>query len=371
VRLSPRGISVALVWMIAACDAPPESAPPPSLPEPDLAGVEPRVRLFLEDARRKVALDPVSQTAWGTYAMALDAHEMYDEASVAYREAHRLEPGEFRWPYLLARVIEVRGESAGTVQEAAELVRSALRLRPYYAPAHVRLGELEAQVGRTRPAEDAYRRAIELNPKLTKPHAALARILVADGRAAEARALLERVRDERLEDWEIETTLTRVYGALGERDLARAAAERAKALPQSDRFVDPVAAEPMSYGVSSTICFKRARVLAMAGQFEDAIQNLKVVVEVKPDYAPAQGRLGLCYAETGDVELAIRHLGRAIELEPDLAVERLTLARMLESAGDPSSAREHRERARVLDPGLFTADTSTATFVNASSTFDE
>jgi chemotaxis protein methyltransferase WspC len=166
-------------------------------------------------------------------------------------------------------------------------------------------------------------------------------------------------------DWEVQTTLTRVYATVGERGLARAAAERAKALPQADNFVDPAAAEPLSYGISSTICFKRARALASDGQFESAIQNLKVVLEAKPDYAPAHGRLGLCYVETGEADLAITHLRRAIELDSTLSVERIALARLLEAKGEAAAARRQLEQARALDPALFTSDGSVVKLVGA------
>jgi tetratricopeptide (TPR) repeat protein len=354
-----------VAWVASACDRTEPRAAPTAIPTPDLVGVETRVGLFLEDLRAKVEASPTSVDAWGVYAMALDAHEMYDEAAVAYREARRLDPDDFRWSYLQARVVEVRGGPTGTLEDAADLVREATRVRPFYAPAYVRLGDLEALRGNPAPAEEAYRHALELNPRLTKASCAVARILVSDGRTDEARALMEGAAATDSTDWEVQTTLTRVYAAVGERALARAAAERAKALPQADNFVDPAAAEPLSYGISSTICFKRARALASDGQFESAIQNLKVVLEAKPDYAPAHGRLGLCYVETGEADLAITHLRRAIELDSTLSVERIALARLLEAKGEAAAARRQLEQARALDPALFTSDGSVVKLVGA------
>lgn len=52
-------------------------------------------------------------------------------------------------------------------------------------------------------------------------------------------------------------------------------------------------------------------------QFPEAMKLLKQIIEIKPDDAIAQGRLGTCYAELGDMKLAEEHWKAVEKYDPD------------------------------------------------------
>ncbi|MBZ0270336.1 tetratricopeptide repeat protein, partial [bacterium] len=130
---------------------------------------------------------------------------------------------------------------------------------------------------------------------------------------------------------------------------ARAAANRARELPQAAEYPDPVVGEMLGYAVSATACFKRARALSAAGDFENAVMNLKVVVEVRPDYAPGHERLAWCCLRLGRYNAARRHFTRAIELAPGMEPAHRGLAEVLEAMELPAEAAAARARADSVE----------------------
>ena len=334
-------------------DRPPVEPPVPAdVPEVDFAAMEPRVRSAIERTRSAVLAQLASAEAWGRYAMVLDAHELYPEAIASYRVARRLAPDEFRWTYFLGRLLQMQQSGPEDLVQVEELLRVSAEQRPFYGPLYVRLGEVLMLQERGDEAIEAFERAVELNPRLTKAHCGWGRVLLAAGRVEEAVARLEIAAEVDSRDWEVQTTLARAYARAGDRERAKAAALLARDLPQTGNFPDRAAAEITSYGVSATVCFKRAKVLAEGGDFENAIRNLKIAEESLPEYAPVHGRLGHCYVAVGQDELAIAHFERAVRLDEGLADAHLELARIHARRGDAGKAAPYFRRAVRLDPAI-------------------
>ncbi|MBZ0269900.1 tetratricopeptide repeat protein, partial [bacterium] len=202
--------------------APAFAIPDPSeVPVPDLADMEPRVQLILRDAAGRVRAGLSVAAEWGRYAMILDAHELYAEATAAYRVAARQSPDEFRWRYLLARVLELQGadqQQPGTVEAVLEEARER---DPGYAPLYVRLGAVYARTGRPEEARAAYERAESLDVTSLPARIGTARALMAAGETDAALAKVERCAIEHPDDWETQMLLARVYTVAGRREEAR------------------------------------------------------------------------------------------------------------------------------------------------------
>lgn len=326
--------------------APGFAIPDPSeVPVPDLTDMEPRVQLILRDAAGRVRDHLSAADEWGRYAMILDAHEVHAEAAAAYRVAIRLAPGEFRWRYLLARVLELQGadtDEPGAVESALQAAREC---RPDYAPLCVRLGAVYARTDREAEARAAYAEAERLDPDSLPARIGTARSLLAAGETEAALAKAEACAAGHPDDWETQMLLARAYAVAGRRAEARAAANRARELPQSAEYPDPVVSEMLSYAVSATACYKRARALSAAGDFENAVLNLKVVTEVRPDYAPAHERLAWCSLRLGRAKAARRHYERAIALEPGMEAAYRGLAEALDALELPAEAAAAGARA--------------------------
>src|SRR5262245_38778395 len=71
---------------------------PPPVPE----GLSPKVASALNVARKEAIENPRSGTAWGLLGLSFTAHGFDDQAAECFREAHRLDKDDDRWPYMLA-----------------------------------------------------------------------------------------------------------------------------------------------------------------------------------------------------------------------------------------------------------------------------
>src|SRR5262245_17354406 len=86
------------VLAISGWKSEPELQP---LPDVALDRAEPDVVRLVEQARGLVAKDPRSAIAWGDLGAVLWAHDFGPEAERCFRNAQRLDPSDFRWPYFL------------------------------------------------------------------------------------------------------------------------------------------------------------------------------------------------------------------------------------------------------------------------------
>jgi Tfp pilus assembly protein PilF len=74
------------------------------------------------------------------------------------------------------------------------------------------------------------------------------------------------------------------------------------------------------------------------GKFDDAAQQLREVVRLKPDYAEAFYTLGTVYKQAGKLPEAAEALRKALRLQPDFAGAHTTLAAVLRQQGDQAGA---------------------------------
>ena len=103
------GALLAVVACLLACAEPTPPPAPIEVPEPDLTEMEPQVEKRLTETRAAVLASPESGAAWGRFAMVAHAHDLWEEATVAYRRAWELEPENKRWPYYLGDVLSIVG----------------------------------------------------------------------------------------------------------------------------------------------------------------------------------------------------------------------------------------------------------------------
>lgn len=322
------------------------------VPEPDMKDMEARVAERLRETRAAVLRDPSSGEAWGRFGMVAHAHELWEEAAIAYRKAWDLDPGDERWPYYLGDVLSV----VGTDLEAAEhAFRAALQLRPGYAPAHMRLGRVLVAQGELDAAVEELRKALEIQPDLQPARLTLAQARVSQGKLDRARELLEELLEEQPRHAQALSTLGQVYMRLGRRDDARKVAERARDAAVFNLYSDPLMGQVTNEGVSALLISDRARAFLDNGQYEQAAIGLRQVVEIQPQNAPAHQQLALAYRNLGRLEAARSEMQQVVELEPERADARVQLASLHLDLGAPAAAVPHLQEALELDPELIDA----------------
>ena len=324
-----------------------QAADLPSVPAPDMTDMEPQVRESLEKHRSSVLQNPMSAKSWGRFGMVAHAHEMWEEAEIAYRQAEKLDSEDERWPYYLGDVLSI----VGTDLEAAERAfRRAMELRPDYPPAHMRLGNVLVANNQGRRAAVEFERALELAPDLQQARVPLAQIRLSEGNLEAAAELLEQVLIHSPRHGQALSTLAQVYMRQGRRDEARQIAERARNPASYNLFDDPLMSQVVAEGVSAVQLWERAKSFLEAGNNEQAVLGLSQVVELQPSNADAHQQLAVAYGNLGDLARSRQHLERAVALNPELVSSRLQLALLHIEQEEPGRAVPHLETVIELDP---------------------
>jgi tetratricopeptide (TPR) repeat protein len=287
-----------------------------SIPDPELSDSEPRVRAFVTDARQRVVQDPASVDAWSDYAMALDAHLFGTMASEAYSRAHLLDPDEFLWVYHQA--VSLFFQSAPP-EEVIELLEKSITLRPDYAPAHVRLGDVYLGMGRSEEAKLAYAKALELDPEMAVAHRSLGQLLLTERKFEEAVRRLEQADLLVPDDRSVAAALAQGYMSLGDTDKASKYSGTTSELEVRIGLEDPVRIEVDDHGVSVRLCDDRATRRMQEGLHAEALKDLQIVLESFPNDPFVHLKMGKCYYEMNRPDLAVNHLVGAVQLNDDLA----------------------------------------------------
>lgn len=352
-----RVISGRAVWVVSAvvalCSAagcaprPGDPVDVEEIPQPDLTDMESQVEARLVETRAAVVATPRSADAWGRFGMVLHAHELWEEALAAYRQAERLDLDNPRWPYFMADVLSVVGTD---LEAAARAFRRAMAIEPDYAPAHMRLGKV--LLADDRPAEAAreLERALALEPTLQPARVTLAQIRLAEGELESAAAMLEEILRAEPRHAQALSTLGQTYMRLGRREEARAIAERARSAAIYNLFEDPLMSEVVAEGLSSVLIWERAKAFLDNGDYRQAALGLGRVVELRPANADAHQQLGVAYGNLGDLERSRRHLERSVELAPDRVDSLIQLVTVALDQRDATAATDLLGRILELAP---------------------
>jgi tetratricopeptide (TPR) repeat protein len=317
------------------------------VPEPDLAEMEPQVRESLQQRRSAVLENPKSADAWGRFGMVAHAHELWAEAEIAYRQAEILDDKNERWPYFLGDVLSVVGTDPVAAEDA---FRRAMVLRPDYAPAHMRLGNVLVAADQSEKAASEFERALELAPDLQEARVPLAQIRLSQGELEVAEELLQEVLASSPRHGQALSTLGQVYMRQGRRDEARNIAQRARSAANYNLYSDPLMSEVVAEGVSAIQLWERAKSFLDNGNYEQAARGLKQVVELRPSNPDVHLQLAIAYGNLGNLGLSRHHLERSVELAPDLVDSRVRLATVLLELQKPAEAVPHLARVLELAP---------------------
>ncbi len=340
----PRGLLLGVMLSIAGTAA----LAGQEVPRPDLSGTEPQVRAALERAQRELVDDLRSSTSWGEYGMLLEAHQHREEAARAYREAARLDPAEFRWPYFLGALIDFSDPA-----QAVDWLKRALDIDAAYAPAWVRYGESLEKLGRDEEAQEAFERAIRLDDTDALAHLGLGRMMLRSGNTAGAVTELERAYQLAPEVQAVVATLARAYHRTGRTDRARELAEESRDLPRLRHRYDPRRASMHAAALNTESYLRRARTYMETGQSARALTELGRLLEIEPDSVPALVLQTAVYDSMEDPQSAARSAQRALEIEPDNLAARAMYAGSLAKMERYDEARREANLVLAQDPDNF------------------
>jgi predicted O-linked N-acetylglucosamine transferase (SPINDLY family) len=219
--------------------------------------------------------------------------------------------------------------------EAIASYLRALELEPEYAEAHHNLGVALKVLERRQEAIAHYRRALELEPDYVDAHYNLANALQDIERHEEAIASYRRTLQINPDHAGALNNLGNSLQYLNRHDEAIASYRRA--LEIEPDFVEACynlgnVFQDLNRHEEAVVCYRRAlqinpvhagalnnlgNVLKYLERYEEAITCYRRVVEIKPDHAGTHNNLGNALQDIGRHEDAIASFQRALELDPD------------------------------------------------------
>lgn len=383
------------------------------LPIVDTPRMEPQIRELVQKATAAVTGQERSAAAWADLGAVCFANHIIPEAAVCFRNAERLDPGDYRWPYLLGYsliYIDV-DQSLSAYRRAAQRCGEQAHVKLQLVDILLERGEYEEAGGEI----DKVLTFASTNPRA---QFAKARLFLAQGKYQEARTWAERstaaATGKRVPCLLLVQLCRLTSDAAGE---AQALAALQRILDGFDPWEDPDISAMSPLCQDSATLLKRAKHLAKSGKTEalkailyemaagcdggsaaadlayilysegkfrqaesflrhhlpaspnderlrflvgvacfnqdkyaEAEAEFRRAVELKSDYFEAWYNLGLTLLKLDQQGGARDAFAAVVRLSPSQILARINLAELLLAEGKKEQAREHLEAALQLAP---------------------
>ena len=322
--------------------------------------------------------------AYGTLGMWHHLYDFRETALRAYANAHRLDAGDFRWPYYRAHV----HRENGALDSARAAFETVLALEPGFRPARLWLGEVELEDQRLGAARRLFAGVRDEDSTIASAHLGLGKVALAEQRPAEAVAHLEAAARLQPQATEIQHTLGLAYRGIGDLDRAERLLQVALVDNRMLRLV-AIPGDPLrdleALHSDARYFARRGQLLLSAGRFREAEAEFRRAIEAEPDGASGWLNLGITRLRQGRPAEALTAFEEVLRLDPGYpeglyargsaraalgqiseaeqdyraalardsthAGAHLTLADLLRQTGRGLQAAEHYAAASRIDPG--------------------
>jgi len=313
---------------------------PTPVPEPPriaTQGLDPEIVEALDRARQAVVESPRSARAWGELGEVFLAHVYHPEAIFCFEQAEKLDPANYRWPYLQAMArLHTDPDGARICLE-----RSARRAKTDFVP-HLRLAETLLLLERFDEADAAFQKVLEMQPGHPRAYYGRGRAALQRGALTEALGYLSLAADNPVSRKAAQQALAELYRREGDTDEAQRHARRAQELPADNPWPDPILASVQAKAVGVNERMEQARALFASGDLAGSRALVEAVLRKDPSHAPAYKLLGSILFRQNDFAGAERALREAIHLNPDEAGSLALLGGLL------AMRKQHAEAISVL-----------------------
>jgi tetratricopeptide (TPR) repeat protein len=299
-----------LLVFLAACSKP--SLPP--LPEVNTSAFLPSIRQEIERELSAVRAAPEDAERNGRLGMLLHAHDRMEAARLCYERARTLKPQDYRWPYLSG----VAHASLSRNREAAELFRTALRLKPDDTAAQLRLADALLAAGDNAQSRASYEKVMRQRPSDAIAYYGSGRTYASEGNLARAAELYQQACDRYPSYGAAHYALGLAYRQLGRAEDARAhlaAYEQHKtAVPPRE---DPLMAAVQSLSGGILPLLAKAKSAAAAGRLQEAVDLHLEAIELDPQQEQTHINLISLYGQLKQFDKAEEHYRAAVARNPN------------------------------------------------------
>jgi len=353
--------------------------------ETDLSGAERLMQEAVPEARAQVQQlllderpDPAALAgAYGRLGALFLLLEIEAQADLCFRNAHALQPAEFRWPYYRGYLAMM----AGNADQALEQLEAAAAIDADYPTLSLRLGKVRLDRNELPEAKAALEKVTKIPGLAAAAHYYSGQIAVMERAYDQAVAHLQQALAADPDIHAAHYPLAQAYRALGKTDLARKHLKRfqpgapavedplldqlkgtvKRSLPNFQKAIHAIrqgdyalAAEHFAKGLAVDPENARARVsfaraLYLSGQRNESEQQLDQALAAEPNLILANFLRGVLAQERGDLENAAHGYRRTLELEPNHAGAMFYLANLDFAKGNYEAAAQGYASALSAD----------------------
>jgi predicted Zn-dependent protease len=306
--------------------------------------VDPLLASMLQETRARLQANPDDRGLRGRLAMTLDANGLGSEAREQYLALTRLDPGEARWWFHLARM----EAEAGDMDAALAAIDTAIAATPDRAELRWRRGLWLIDAGRVDAAVASCREALSLDPNSEPARVALAKALLQGDKVEDAVEILRSVLTTNPDHGYARQLLSAGLRAQGHLD--EAGTEAARSAGARPRWPDSWEADVGRHVAGHRATMQQAQSLLQAGRPRDAVPLLERAMAQRPDDVSVLLTLSAAYAGCNRFDLAKKVLSEAPPGVADHFAVHLNLSKVHLQAGDLVAARAEADRAVQRSP---------------------
>jgi tetratricopeptide (TPR) repeat protein len=319
---------------------------------PDISGATPSAQKQLREAnvsfdatiQNAGASDVVLGKAYGQMGTLLLAAEYRQAAEPYLLNAQALDPTEIRWPYFLAHLYRLRGESANAIV----WFERSLQLQPDSVATLVWLGDAYLDQGRPVEAEPLLMKVLSGQPRSVPALFGLGRVALAKQDYGRAIDYLEQALAIDQHATLIHYSLAMAFRGAG--NLERAEAHLKLRGPGQIRPPDPLMME-LDAVLESAVAYEVRGARALdEGQWAEAAGYFRKGIELAPNEPSYRHKLGTALAMMGDGQGAFEQFELVATRWPNFAKGQYSLGVMLASSGRQREAVERFAAAVKADP---------------------
>lgn len=290
------------LWLHASMPAPPAV---------DATGLDREIVEAIETSRAIVRKKPLAPDAWARLGAVLRAHDFNEESTFCFQQAEKLNPKDYRWPYLIG--IELQ---AHDVEASLARLRQAAALCGDQAAPRLTLAEVLLDRGEIDDAEALFRAVADQEPNNARALLGLGNVALQRNDADRALALLRRAAERAPRSGVVHAALLQAYRRKGDDKAVEEERRLVAELPMMRNWPDPALELIGAVWTGQRARMNQISELSRHGYHAEAVTAARKAVEVYPESAVVRLVLGEMLNRNDETAAAEPVLREAIRMDP-------------------------------------------------------